>query len=302
MATPIEFMQFDATPYQRIPNINTRATLALARALRDRTPAELSDGVAKEAARLDAVIAEAEAVFTARRRDEDAPEYGAAVTFDAAADRLWSALHGQLWSWSAFEHPGFDAAISAEGELGGLIAAARAKADSAHDLLARLFGEQGLQPLRAPFHEQSEETAAMIRLIEEDQLRDDLDELVGPELVAAVIAVQPIYEQMARDRLTGSNDAAATIRELQRKLRFRIGRYSAQLLGMIDDDVPHSLEQVKAALRPLIGMREDLARRGRAVSQTRGSEGDAGGAGAIVGADGAEAAEGTEAEAGSNEV
>ena len=278
MATPTEFMQFDPTPYHRIPNVNTRATLALARTLRSLTPEEPSEAVSKEAARLDAVIAEAEVVFTDLRRDDvDAPEYGSAVSFDAAGDKLWATIYGHLWAWSAFEHTGFDAAVAAGGELGKVIVAARAKADRAQEIVERLFGDEGLQPLRGPFHEQLEVTGAMVRLIEEDGLQDELAELVGAELVAAVIAVQPIYEEMARDRLVGSNEVSATIRELQRKLRFRINRYNVQILGMLDDDEPDSLERVKAALRPLIGMREELARRGRAASQGVGeSESEAG--------------------------
>lgn len=265
MASAEEFLLFDPSPYQRLPVVNTTATLALARALRELTPAEAPSGVLKKAKRLDEAISAGQQVLTELHREQDPPPYGVPIQFDGGVDGLWGAVHSGLWSWSAFEHPGLDPIVNEGGVLAATVLEGRARADRAHVLLEQLFGEQGLQPFRLPFHEQSERTAAMVRLIEEDELQAELEELVGSALVRTVIGVQPLYETMVLDRLSTPGDKLAGLREVQKQLRWRINNYNTAVLGMLDDDEPESLELVKGALQPIVALREHVATRGRAA-------------------------------------
>ena len=263
MATIEGFLAFSPTPYQRLPVVNTATTLTLARALRERTPSEVPAPVAKRVERLDAAIAEAEALFTEQRREQGPRPYGVAMQFDGGVDGLWTATHSRLHSWSAFEHPGLDPIADDESPLAALITEGRERADRAQAMVERLFGEDGLRPMRSPFHEQAEHTGALVRLIQEDGLEDELAALIGPRLVKALLGLQPIYEQMVLDRLADPKDKLTGLRELRRRLRRRISDYVTQILALVDEDEPASLDFVVAALEPIVALREQVARRGR---------------------------------------
>jgi len=117
--------------------------------------------------------------------------------------------------------------------------------------------------LDAAIEDAEELFTALVRLLQQDELVSGLEELVGPQLVRAIIDVQPMYEKMVADRLADPDDELASLSEIQRQLRKRIADYSTQVLAMVDEDEPESLDIVVTALRPIVTLREFIALRGR---------------------------------------
>jgi hypothetical protein len=254
---PVTFETFDPTPYQRVPITNTNSTLTLGRALAELMPSAPNAQVAKAGKRLATQVGIVEDALTDRRREQSPAEYGTPVVFDGATDGLWNMCYGNLQAWHAYEHPGLDVITAKpETELGASVAKSRLEAERARALSERLFGNEGLAFLRAPFREQVESTGAILRLISEDGLAGALGELVGVGLVADLYGIQELYEGMVVDQLASEPGGVENLRELRLGLIRVIGRYCIAVLGMLDEDEPESLGIVIAALRPVVVMRE----------------------------------------------
>lgn len=263
MATSFE--TFDSTPYQRAPRLNLVGALALGRALVELRPDQAPPQLHRIAGKLELLIAEAEASLTTRRR-ESAPAYRThELSLDNAADSLWSMLRDRLDTWGAFEHPGLAGVVRAHSRRSTtavVLAQARGKAAQARELSGRLFGSGGLAFLRLPYPEQAQSMASILRLIDEDELSESIDELAGPELMVALVACQAQYEAMVEARMSRIIRKSGDLGLLRARLQRTIRRYTNAVLTLLDEDEPASLDIVLTALRPIEVLRARSSRAG----------------------------------------
>lgn len=266
----ITFDSFDSSPYQRVPPVNVLGLSVLAKALLEALPAEPSESVQKRSVRLQKTIAEIEDELTNRRRAKAPAEYGVPVELDGAFDGLWALCFRSLELLGVYQHSGLDPFIAKpDTPLGASLAEGRKKAERAAVLLTRLFGSGGLSFTRMGFRDQSETSGAILRLVKEDALVEELSGLVGAAVVEQLIALQEHYETMVVHQLTTSS-GGVDLRDLRRRLVKLIEQYNGAVLDMLDEDEPESLDVVLDALRPMITLRELLARGGKASSQGAG--------------------------------
>jgi hypothetical protein len=255
----IAFHEFDHQAHARIPVGNLATTLALSRALeRRKPPPEQASAAVEEAAEeLSETVVEVCAALVDRRRKK-VPSYGPPRLLDRGVDAVYAGVRDRLVGWRCFEHPGLDALIERGDTFGKLLAKARASAERAADLHARLFGAEGLRFTQLAYHEQAEAMETILGLIDEGQLEASLEDLVGPEFVAALRGCQEDYREMVADRL-GEEHEPVLLRELTAKLRQAITQYVFAVLGTVRKKKPHSASVAAHALRPVIVVRERIA-------------------------------------------
>ncbi len=255
----VGFDTFDPTEYTRTPNIPTRSTVGLGRALLKLRPAKSNSVLDKAAIKLETTLVELETSLTDRLRSSNSDAPVREIDFDRATDGLWVSLRDRLNSWLAFEHQGLDALPSDLHEQAKLTHAKQqaARARKLHD---RLFGANGMAFVQQPFFEQAAAMASLLRLIDEDGHDSELTELVGAEWLAALRACQIQYESMIDDRLARERGKNQNLAKIRNKLRRVISAYNTAVITMLDDDVPETLDLVVAALRPMVRIRDIMNR------------------------------------------
>ncbi len=241
----------DITLYTRAPVINAQNGITLARSLADASPKEAPDHVLKSRKKLIAAADSAASALTARRRRLGAVSEEDARAVDALADSLFGALRMRIQGYAAL--PGAEYPL----------------APKAAEIDARLFGQDGLSFLTLSYSSQSAAMATVLQLIEEDNLRKEIDQIAGKEFLQAIRAVLPRYEAMAKARLTAA-DEDVSLKEQVRALANAVVDYATKVLGMIDNDHPETLDVVRAALRPIDAHREATARRAPSPTDTQG--------------------------------
>lgn len=255
----VAFDTFDPTEYTRTPNIPTRTTVGLGRALLKLRPAKSNDVLDKAALRLESTLEELETSLTDRLRSSNSDAPVREIDFDRATDGLWVSLRDRLSSWIAFEHQGLDALPGDLHEKAKLTHAKKqaARARKLHD---RLFGSNGVAFVQQPYFEQAAAMASLLRLIDEDGHDPDLAELVGGEWLTALRACQVQYEAMIDDRLARERGKNLNLAKIRNKLRRMISAYNTAVVTMLDDDIPETLDMVVAALRPMVRIRDIMNR------------------------------------------
>lgn len=266
----ITFENFDPTVYQRMGRLDAIEALALGRALMELCPKDASPQIDRIADKLDQLVSDGEAMLTTRRRESAPTDHSLEVVLDPLADSLWSTLRTRLDGWSVFEHRGMASVLQAHGKRSATavaLARARKRAERARELSTRLFGAEGLAFIRLPYPAQARSMASILRLIEEDGLAPDIDELAGPEIMVALVACQAQYEEMVKTRMSRVDRKSGHFGLLAGKLRRLLARYVNAVLTLLDEDDPESLDLVLAALQPIEFHRAQLSRgaaRGRA--------------------------------------
>jgi hypothetical protein len=256
---PIAFDTFDPTEYTRTPNIPTRTTVGLGRALLKLRPAKSNDVLDKAALRLESTLQELESSLTDRLRYSNSDAPVREIDFDRATDGLWISLRDRLNGWIAFEHQGLDALPGELLEKANL-AHAKNQAARARRLHDRLFGSNGVAFVQQPFLEQSATMASLLRLIDEDGHDPDVAELVGAEWLTVLRICQIQYEAMVDDRLARERGKNLGLAAIRNKLRRMISVYNAAVITLLDDDFPETLDMVVAALRPMVRIRDIMNR------------------------------------------
>jgi hypothetical protein len=256
---PIAFDTFDPIEYTRTPNIPTRTTVGLGRALLKLRPAKSNDVLDKAASKLESTLQALESSLTERLRASNSEAPVREIDFDRATDGLWVSLRDRLYSWVAFEHQGLDALPGELLEKANL-GHAKNQALRAHKLHDRLFGSNGVAFVQQPFFEQSASMASLLRLIDEDGHDPDLAELVGAEWLTVLRICQIQYESMIDDRLARERGKNVNLTTIRNKLRRMITAYNNAVVTLLDDDVPETLDLVVAALRPMVRIRDIMTR------------------------------------------
>lgn len=272
----VSFATFDPAQYQSAPRLSAEGLIALSRALVNAQPSNAPAHAATTGSKLKRLLSEAESALTARRREVPVTDVAAEVALDAATDGLWAALRDRLDAWTAFEHPALDTLLpkgkSKASPARSSLATARKRAVRARKLAERVFGGEGLAFLRLPFAEQAEATAAVLRLLEEDDLVAELQELAGEELVSALFLVQERYEAMVAGRAVREQTRTVDLGELRNRLLRAISAHASAWLSTVDEDEPASLETAVAALTPIAVARSRASRNGAGAASTANAD------------------------------
>lgn len=260
---------FEPTVYRAVPQLTTEGTLALASALVRAIPEPVPAPLERAAQRLRDRVRDAEDAMTTRQRELVPVDYSHEAALDTITDALWAMLRDRLKSWGAFARD--ELSLVREGLRGKKAATLRAaqdKAARAEDLHVRLFGAEGLAFVQWPYPEQAQRMASLLRLIDEDDLHGDIEQLAGPAVLVALRRCQELYEAMVEQRVRREHPPSTDLGQHRRSLQRAITRYASAALTLVDDDEPASQQQVRDALRPIETFRARQARvRARASTE-----------------------------------
>jgi hypothetical protein len=254
---------FDFAPYQRIPQVTLEAALALARALLDARPVGLSQQVDLAAAELGQQVAEVElTVGSQPPSSSPCPQaQGHDLELEGSGlDSLWETLRARLSTWQGFEHPDLDPIIDGgEAPLAQVLANGRAKAERARRYLELVFGAGGLRFLRGSECERLASMAAILGRIEAEGLAEGIDELAGPELLAALEGCQREHASRLGRPLLRVVDELPALDELRVDLHRTTTAYLIAVLGLVRLREPETFAPVHRALRPVLVLRTQLS-------------------------------------------
>lgn len=232
---------FEPSQYLRAPIITVSSGITLADALVKGAPADAPANVKKAVKRLKATAEKARDDLSARNKALGVYKEEDSRDLDNEADRAWGAFRMRLQALAMLPGDRFP------------------RAARAAELDALLFPE-GTEFLKAEYTVQGPTMGAILRRIKDDDLADELDDLVGPELLKAIRHVQPRYEAMLTERLRRDKALGQNLLETTRGLQAAIVNYTTKLVATIDDDDAASIEAVRVALLPLTNFRDAAAR------------------------------------------
>ena len=263
-------MNIFALELSRLPISSLEILLRLAKTLVRDEPKHDSSAITQTKKDLLVEILRSNKGLTTRLIAQNPELMTSRVAFDRAVDGLWIMLRRTLEFHQAYAHEGLDALpdeLAAEAELDEL----RAEAAMAQRVWARLFGAKGTKFTRYKFISQAESMAAILRLLDEDDLRADLESVVGKALPRLLEACQKHYEMLASAQLS-SDSADANLSELLTDLRWAIVAYVNAVQTLYRRQQPETGEVVYQALRSIVSLRELLARPNGAESIGEGDE------------------------------
>lgn len=230
----------DPSIYTSIPVVSLSTLRILARTLIKAAPRGLPALTQRALAKIEQRVQKAEAAQAARQRTlGSTPDDVRAV--DVAADRSIAAIRQRLEAYATLPAEDFP------------------RAERAQELLTMLFPE-GLGFLKLPYIEQLAEMEILFKRIDEEELAADLDALCGPEFLRNFRSVLPRYRAMVQaglQRAGGSEDLA----EHRIRLAAAIVDYAIKVAATHDEEDPRSLDRIRAALRPIDALREQISRR-----------------------------------------
>lgn len=256
-------MNIHALELTRLPNVNAHLTLRLAKTLlRDRAQGEESSPRIDQAAEdLEEQVELASDALIARTLRLSPEQVATELAFDLAVDALWFALERQLEHPRVYAHDGLDylpAELAAAIDLEG----ARAQAAEAAKLQELVFGPLRVHEMvKRPMVEQVESTQLVLRNIEQLGLRGRLEALVGPRLLDTLTACQKHYEAMIDGRLRRHKQGEeVNLRQVRQELRWALSEYANAIVSVYRRKQPETGEWVLAKLRPILTLRQTMAR------------------------------------------
>ncbi|HSN99308.1 MAG TPA: hypothetical protein VLS89_13525 [Candidatus Nanopelagicales bacterium] len=252
---------FDPSLYVRAPIINIANGVTLANTLVAACPDQPPDNVYKAKMRLKGAAEAAQAALTARRREGAGMSEEDGRILDQEADGSFGALRMRLVAYSMLPVERYP------------------KAERAGELVAEVFGSEGLEFLTFGHHTQNTTMVAVMQHIEQANLKAEIDDIAGPEFLEQIENVLPRYDAMVQDKLRREAATQTNLGDHVRALQAAIVDYANKVCGMVDPDEPASLEGVRRALRPIDAHRETVGRRAAGGGGGSGgqAEGDQGG-------------------------
>lgn len=228
---------FDPTPYVRPPVLDVASGVALGVALLSAMPKDAPEGVRKAAKKLRSATVDLQQAWTANGRAAPIDKRPA----DIRVDKAWGALYSRLDAYAS------------------LPANEHKRAKRAAELLDVIYPD-GLHFLTLPYNAEWAEGEKRLKLIEEDELKAELDELAGPEFLAEVQKAHRLYgEAIGVTKHEGDGKPVNLVDPL-RVLGRAITQYALQVIALVDDTAA-SAALVKRALQPIDEHRADAARR-----------------------------------------
>lgn len=234
------FVPIDHADYAHAPAMNVASGISLAQALVKACPANPEPNVAKARNYLAGVAEQALVDFTDRNKELGVYSAEDSRILDNQADRSWGALRLRLQGMS-------------------MIPEQTDKAAQAKEMDWKLF-QGSTEFLKEEYVSQSTRMAALLKQIGDDQLQAKLDELCGPEFLAACREVQPKYEAMVSERLRRDKASGTNLNETLRALGTAIVNYASKVLSTVEPNDPASHENARKLLRPIEAHREAWAK------------------------------------------
>jgi hypothetical protein len=249
---------FDLSLYFPIPLLTTESYVSLTKDLQRAAPSQPPPHVTKALQSMAATLVEVKAGLVSRI-DKDLPA-SLQRAFDIFVDRVWNEVRVRLEFYDIYNYEGIQKLTEAE-RMSIDYDTQLERSRTAATIHARLFGD-GTDFLRSKYPQQATQMATRLEWLESKQLDTELADLVGHELVDLLKVCQVRYEAMISERSTRDGKSSADLRELRNKLRMQIYAYCGAVGSMLDPDSPASLEQVEAALRPVLSYRAQTRRKG----------------------------------------
>jgi len=217
--------------------------ITLCRTLASAKPKSATASVKKAATRLGTTADAAQSALAIRQKELAKVSDDDARSTDQAGDGSWGALRMRLEAYSVLpplKYP--DATIAAE-------------------LLAALFGPDGLSFLKLTYAEQWSTADTILQRIDSDNLTPDIDRVAGPEFLAHVRDIHTTYGAMVQSLLLREQSTNVNLNEHVRAMGRAIVDYATKILATVEDDDDESITAARDALRPLDTYREAAARR-----------------------------------------
>jgi hypothetical protein len=236
----------------RVPNVSLKILQRLGKTLIRDKPEVLYPSIAMSLERLNIQVQEVDVALIERFRSVNPQVIASEMEFDRSTDMAWVWLRRLLEGWRDLgSHPGL-AALPPELQAIANLPGLRKRAEAARILHDRLFGAEGTGWVMSSFIEQSQTMATILGVIEADDLRSDLDAVVGPELPLLIEAMQIHYEAMVSTRMSREAGPAENLHTMRAKLRWWIDHYKSAVESLRDPEDPKTFELVDRALRSLI--------------------------------------------------
>jgi hypothetical protein len=234
---------FDPSGYTRAPNLTIATALTLATTLVSACPKGAPPNAKKACKKLQTVAASAQAAWTDRKRELGATTEGGDPLLDQEADTSWSALRMRLQAYAMLPADRYPLA-------------ARAAA-----ILVVLFGAEGLEFLKSAYVAQVATMATILKLIDDDQLQAEIDEIAGAEFLGQIRHVQPRYDAMVKAMLKKDAASGQNLLEHVRAVQRAIVDYATKICATVDEDDEETIVSARDALRPIDNHREAQAQR-----------------------------------------
>jgi hypothetical protein len=236
----------DPTPYLRPPRFGVRSGLSLAKALLTVVPPRPGRGVLEAA---DALATATTTLETAWKAQSQPRRLADVRPFDLRLDRAWAVVSASLERYSIFPADDPD----------------RTSAAALHE---RLF-PSGLAFLRLPYPEQHAESQRLLDLVVEEDLRAELDRLVGEVFLDELRLAHVAYgEALGITKPTPVPAPAVSLVEPLRALADAITAYVVQVLAFAGLDPDSHTAAARRALEPIDRFRRAAARRNASTSTT----------------------------------
>lgn len=236
MSTTSSFL--DVASYIRPPRVGVASGLSLAKMLLRLVPKRPGKGVLMAAKALAAAVVATEAAWRERTRSRPA---GGARQADVRLDRAHATVQARLSHYDIFEPGRPDRARSST-------------------LLARLYPD-GLGFLKLPWIEEHAESERRLQIVEEEELREDLEELVGEPFVAELFEAHDAYGEALGITVAQPPAPEVSMVEPLRAMVQHISDYALQVLafGKLD---PDKAVAARRALAPIDAFRQAASKRG----------------------------------------
>lgn len=258
-------LDLDPIAYLSTPRTSARDYIALGRLLLRHKPKQGTVQVELAARRLEHEIDQFTNALAAHHRELDGPIEEAEL--DYATDGLWYSLCERLDGWIVFERKAFAHLAAMQEREGGFdYAACIAKARRARYLRRHLLGSIGTDFTHKPYVEQVEYMSAIWELIEHEQLTDELADLIGADFVAALEDCHHKYVAMVKELGPTTQQPDVNPNDIRERLWRVIVHYNATVVAMHDTRDPQSVAMIRAALRPVDMLREQIARQGGGIA------------------------------------
>ncbi|MBK9262629.1 MAG: hypothetical protein IPM54_22845 [Polyangiaceae bacterium] len=232
----------DPSLYSRAPVITVEAGIALCRTLAAAKPKSPPNAVKKAATKLVIVADAAQNALAVRQKEVASISDENAREVDQSGDGSWGALRMRV-------------------EACSMLPPSNPDAKRANELLAILFGPEGLSFLKLTYAEQWATADTILKRIDEDGLQKDIDHIAGPAYLAHVRQQHTAYGAMVQSLMRRDDATNVNLNDHVRTMGRAIVDYATKVLAMLDEEEPESITTVRDALRPLDAYREANARR-----------------------------------------
>lgn len=245
---------YDLISYLQLPHLNKASAIALATALISRTPKELPPAGQKAAENLAAATRRFQGLWAERDRSIATADRMSNVLLDRELDNAVGMLHARLATYER------------------LPVARYPNAARAAELRKLLFGD-GLGFIRMSFTEEWAYCDTLIKRIDSEGLAEGLAALAGPEFLAELrYTHQQFGHALGKTAAPEQEPEPVNLLEATRHLAEAVRNYTLQIIATADGDRPETVEAVRAALKPIADLREELSRRRTATPNSTAEE------------------------------